>query len=80
MEGDPQDTVVYVDICRLHLPKSLRFEGDEVYVWKEGDRVILEPVRKSAWPDGYWEALDAMAPDVPDDLEVKAPVLLDLDL
>ena len=64
----------------VRLPKSLRFDGDEVYVWKEGERVILEPVRKAVWPEGYWEALDAMNADLPDDIELKAPELLDLDL
>lgn len=38
----------------VRLPKAFRFQGDEVAVRREGDAVILEPVKKRAWPKGYW--------------------------
>ncbi|MCI3135077.1 antitoxin [Phenylobacterium aquaticum] len=40
----------------VRLPKAFRFEGVEVRIHKEGDRVILEPVR----PDfsSLWAELD----------------------
>ena len=53
----------------VRLPKEFRFEGEEVEVHREGERVILEPSRRRAWPRGYWRswgkasrALAAIAP------------------
>jgi len=40
----------------VRLPKAFRFKGDEVKISKEGDRVILEPLEKSKWPEGFWDA------------------------
>lgn len=42
----------------LPIPKELAFDGDEAIVRKEGDRLIVEPVRKR----GLIELLDAMEP------------------
>lgn len=65
----------------VRLPKQFRFEGDEVHVHREGDRVILEPVRKRAWPRGYWQWIkqnrDALALG---EVEGLAPRLEDVDL
>lgn len=48
----------------VRLPKEFRFEGEEVAIRREGDRVILEPIRKSrGWPKGYWERLRKLARD-----------------
>ena len=41
----------------VRLPKEFRFEGDEVTLRREGEAVILEPVRPRAWPRGYWQRL-----------------------
>lgn len=38
----------------VRLPKEFRFEGSEVSVRREGDAVILEPLKPRAWPKGYW--------------------------
>ena len=38
----------------VRLPKAFRIQGDEVTVRREGDAVILEPIKKRAWPKGYW--------------------------
>lgn len=38
----------------LRLPKAFRFEGNEVSVRREGDAVILEPLKRRGWPKGYW--------------------------
>jgi antitoxin VapB len=40
----------------VRLPKEFRFEGEEVEVRREGERVILEPSRRRAWPRGYWRS------------------------
>ena len=39
----------------VRLPKEFRFEGTEVRIRKQGEKVILEPVKKMKWPDGFWD-------------------------
>jgi antitoxin VapB len=41
----------------VRLPKEFRFSGSEVTLRRAGDSVIMEPVRKRDWPDGYWARL-----------------------
>ena len=43
----------------VRLPKEFRFDGSEVRIRKEGDKVILEPV-KTDW-DAVWREIDALA-------------------
>lgn len=38
----------------VRLPKAFRFEGSEVKIRKEGNKVILEPLDRSQWPKGFW--------------------------
>ena len=38
----------------VRLPKAFRFKGTEVKIRKEEDKVILEPLEKTEWPDGFW--------------------------
>lgn len=38
----------------VRLPKEFRFEGTELSIRREGEAVILEPLRPRAWPKGYW--------------------------
>ena len=35
--------------------------------------VVLEPLEKSAWPEGYWERLEAVGP-LPDDFVAPEPL------
>lgn len=45
----------------VRLPKEFRFEGSEVRVSKVGDKVILEPLERSAFDGDAWRAkLDAL--------------------
>jgi len=53
----------------VRLPKEFRFQGDEVMIRRQGEQVILEPVRKKAWPDGFW---DLFAQD--QEFEIPAPL------
>lgn len=41
----------------VRLPKEFRFEGDEVEIRREGNAVILEPVQRRKWPEGFIEGL-----------------------
>jgi antitoxin VapB len=56
----------------VRLPKECRLEGKVVEVWREGSRLILEPVEKPGWPEGFWEEL-ARNP-LPDDFDVGPPL------
>ncbi len=62
----------------LRIPREFEFEGDEAIVRKEGDRLIVEPVRKGGLLSvlAGLEALDEEFPDIdagllpPDDVEI----------
>jgi antitoxin VapB len=56
----------------VRLPKEFRFEGKEVRVTRQGDKVILEPLEKPPFDAvAFWANLDALGardfPDVTDD-------------
>lgn len=48
----------------VRLPKALRFEGSEVWVRKDGDSVVLEPIARRRWPTGYWQKIARSAKDL----------------
>jgi antitoxin VapB len=48
----------------VRLPKEFRFEGEEVYVRREGQSVVLSPkgeVKVNPWQD-FFDALDMIEP------------------
>ena len=50
----------------VRLPKAFRFEGTEVTIRREGDAVILEPVKKKRpmtgeEMDAFWTEIDALS-------------------
>lgn len=49
----------------VRLPKEFRMEGSEVRIWKEGNRVVLEPV------DTGWEALFEVLKEFPKDFMIE---------
>lgn len=52
----------------VRLPKEFRFQESEVRITKAGDKVILEPLKNTAWPEGFWESF---TPDP--DFEIPEP-------
>ena len=65
----------------VRLPKEFRFEGDEVEIRREGDAVILEPVRKRVLPGDYWQRIDRLRADLEfSDVEPLGAGLLDVKL
>jgi len=62
----------------LRIPREFELEGDEAIVRKEGDRLIVEPVRKGRLMTllARLEPLDEPFPNVDDDL----PALHDVEL
>ncbi len=62
----------------VRLPKEFRFEGKEVRVTRQGDRVILEPMEKKPFDVKAWRArldalgaLDFLVDGIPDDPPVQ---------
>jgi antitoxin VapB len=53
----------------VRLPKEFRLRGAEVKIRKEGEKVILEPIEKAKWPDGFW---DIFKPDP--EFEITRPL------
>ena len=39
----------------VRLPDEFRFTEATVSIRKEGEAVILEPVKSNAWPDGFFK-------------------------
>ena len=39
----------------VRLPKEFRFNGSEVKISKKGDKVILEALERSRWPEDFWD-------------------------
>ena len=39
----------------VRLPKAFRLKGNEVKITKKGEKIILEPLERSKWPDGFWD-------------------------
>lgn len=62
----------------LRIPREFELEGDEAIVHKEGDRLIIEPVRKGKLMSllATLEPLEEIFPDVDESL----PPLDDVDL
>ena len=38
----------------VRIPRAFRFRDREVSIRREGEGVILEPLRKESWPRGFW--------------------------
>jgi antitoxin VapB len=47
----------------VRLPKEFRFQGRVVSIRRDGDAVILEPIRRTGWPRGFWERLPVLGDD-----------------
>ena len=44
----------------VRIPKAFRFAGKTVRIRRLGDALLLEPVRRSGWPKGFWQRLDRL--------------------
>ena len=38
----------------VRLPEEFRFNGPTVSIRRQGDAVILEPLKPAAWPEGFF--------------------------
>ena len=39
----------------IRLPDEFRFAGDAVTIRRDGESVILEPIKSSGWPERFFE-------------------------
>src|SRR6266545_2538591 len=49
----------------VKLPKELRFPPDikEVEAYREGEKIVLEPILREDWPEDFWKAFEGMPED-----------------
>ena len=62
----------------IRIPRDLELEGNEAILRKEGDRLIVEPIRKGRLLEllSTMEPLDELFPDVDDDLPAADDVAI----
>jgi antitoxin VapB len=41
----------------VRLPKEFRLPGEKVSVRRLGDGLLLEPVKESSWPEGFFDEI-----------------------
>ena len=39
----------------VKLPEDFRFDGDSVWISRQGDAVILQPIRPAKWPKAFFQ-------------------------
>jgi virulence-associated protein VagC len=65
----------------VRLPKEFRFRGEEVQIRKEGDAVILEPVKRPPLGADHWARIDELGKGLDwDEIEPMSVELLDVNL
>jgi antitoxin VapB len=65
----------------VRLPKEFRFPGEEVLIRKEGDAVILEPVKRPPLGPEHWARIDELGEGLDfDEIEPMSLELLDVNL
>jgi virulence-associated protein VagC len=56
--GTVMQTVEIVETSRgqeIHLPDKFRFASRTVSIRRQGDAVILEPIKPATWPERFFE-------------------------
>ena len=46
----------------VKLPEEFRFDVDVVSIRREGEAVILRPVKAATWPPGFFDAIAVVDP------------------
>lgn len=41
----------------VRLPKEFRFGVPEVSIWRDGENLVLGPIKPAAWPRGFWRKI-----------------------
>ncbi len=51
------EIVQHAGIQSVKLPAGFQFDTDTVSIRREGDAVVLEPVKTTTWPTGFFESI-----------------------
>ncbi len=62
----------------VRIPKELRFDSKEVSIRRLGDGLILEPVKSSEWPEGFFDGILISDPAFTRMKQGKTPPIADL--
>lgn len=50
--------IVRANGCQLvKLPEEFHLEGDAISIRRQGDAIVLEPVKSATWPPGFFERI-----------------------
>jgi antitoxin VapB len=41
----------------VKLPKEFHLEGDTVSIRRQGEAIVLEPIKRTAWPPGFFDQI-----------------------
>lgn len=61
----------------VRIPKELRFDSKEVSIRRLGDGLLLEPVKSSEWPKGFFEDVLINDPAFERPSQGKTPPIVD---
>lgn len=64
----------------VQLPQGFRLPGTEVLVRRQGTGLVLEPIRSSVWPDGFFESIRIDDPSFERPPQGEMPPIHSLDL
>jgi len=63
----------------IPLPEEFRFDTDIVSIRRQGQAVILEPVKSDSWPDHFFEKIHINDPKFTRPDQGSAPKIASLD-
>ena len=50
--------IVRANGCQLvKLPEEFHLQGDTVYIRRQGEAIVLEPMKAATWPTGFFEGI-----------------------
>jgi antitoxin VapB len=67
------------DHSTIHLPPEYHLPEGEVSVRRAGDAIILEPVKPSAWPTGFFKSIAISDPSFERPPQPPTPPIKDLE-
>lgn len=62
----------------IQFPPGIRLNTPLASIRQEGDRVVIEPVKSSKWPEGFFEAFQSGDVDIERPPQGQLPPIKDL--
>jgi virulence-associated protein VagC len=66
------------DLQMVRLPAGFQFSASEVAIRRDGEAVILEPIKSTVWPDNFFEMIRIDDPAFRRPDQGKMPVAPDI--